>query len=334
MNRELAIHLAEQPNVIVSFLVPTYNGSDKVMASYHNIAVFEADQRPGYEPNDCLSFPPSNLNVDIVIGHRVKLGKQAQIIKGTHRCKWVQVVHTVPEELAMYKLYPGAISKALADKTILTLSPGIFTEWSNLKRSTRSSTKFRLLVFGRGDSEDFEMKGFHVAAQAVAVLNDRSNHLIFVGAASGRQERVAQNLLKQEMGMAFFMVHAHECVLSINEDDAGIGYAKIYRVLQQATGPLESESKAKVSRSTVALKSGKRLRPVVQSCVVEDLFKAIFTEGLQGFAGGGNVIIVIGGDDKYKGENEENRISRRAKRKVFSQFGEEYLDGRSSFIFS
>ncbi|XP_022804639.1 uncharacterized protein LOC111341870 isoform X2 [Stylophora pistillata] len=88
-----------------------------------------------------------------------------------------------------------------------------------------------------------------------------------------------------EMGMAFFMVHAHECVLSINEDDAGIGYAKIYRVLQQATGPLESESKAKVSRSTVALKSGKRLRPVVQSCVVEDLFKAIFTEGLQGFAG-------------------------------------------------
>lgn len=111
MNRELAIHLAEQPNVIVSFLVPTYNGSDKVMASYHNIAVFEADQRPGYEPNDCLSFPPSNLNVDIVIGHGVKLGKQAQIIKGTHRCKWVQVVHTVPEELVMYKLYPGAISK-------------------------------------------------------------------------------------------------------------------------------------------------------------------------------------------------------------------------------
>ena len=51
---------------------------------------------------------------------------------------------------------------------------------------------------------------------------------------------------------------------------------------------------------------------------------------------GGNVIIVIGGDNKYKGEDEEERevISRWAERKVFSQFSEEYLDGRKSFIFS
>ena len=51
---------------------------------------------------------------------------------------------------------------------------------------------------------------------------------------------------------------------------------------------------------------------------------------------GGNVIIVIGGDDNYKSDDEENRevISRWAKRKVISQFGEEYLDGRKSFIFS
>ena len=51
---------------------------------------------------------------------------------------------------------------------------------------------------------------------------------------------------------------------------------------------------------------------------------------------GGDVIIVIGGDNKYKGEDEEERevISRWAKRKVFSQFSEEYLDGRKSFIFS
>ena len=51
---------------------------------------------------------------------------------------------------------------------------------------------------------------------------------------------------------------------------------------------------------------------------------------------GGDVIIVIGGDDKYKSEDEEERevISRWAKRKVVSQFGKEYLDGRKSFIFS
>ena len=48
------------------------------------------------------------------------------------------------------------------------------------------------------------------------------------------------------------------------------------------------------------------------------------------------VLIVIGGDNNYHDEDEEGRsvISRWAKRKVASQFGEEYLDGRQSFIFS
>ena len=48
------------------------------------------------------------------------------------------------------------------------------------------------------------------------------------------------------------------------------------------------------------------------------------------------MLIVIGGDSYYKNEDEEGRcvISRWAKRKVASQFGEEYLDGRQSFIFS
>ena len=36
--------------------------------------------------------------------------------------------------------------------------------------------------------------------------------------------------------LAFFVVHAHESRLSINEDNAGIGYAKIYRALLNATG--------------------------------------------------------------------------------------------------
>ena len=48
------------------------------------------------------------------------------------------------------------------------------------------------------------------------------------------------------------------------------------------------------------------------------------------------VLIVIGGDSYYKDEDEEDRsvISRWARRKVASQFNEEYLDGRKSFIFS
>ena len=48
------------------------------------------------------------------------------------------------------------------------------------------------------------------------------------------------------------------------------------------------------------------------------------------------MLIVIGGDDHYRDKDEEERavISRWARRKVASQFNEEFLDGRKSFIFS
>ena len=49
-------------------------------------------------------------------------------------------------------------------------------------------------------------------------------------------EMTHNTIPKLEMDMAFFVVHAHESRLSINEDNAGIGYAKIYRALLEATG--------------------------------------------------------------------------------------------------
>ena len=39
-----------------------------------------------------------------------------------------------------------------------------------------------------------------------------------------------------QMAIAFFVVHAHESRLSINEDNAGNGYTNIYRTLMFATG--------------------------------------------------------------------------------------------------
>ncbi|XP_073256055.1 uncharacterized protein [Porites lutea] len=95
-----------------------------------------------------------------------------------------------------------------------------------------------------------------------------------------------KTLPKLAMDVAVFVVHANESRLSINEDNAGIGYARLYRALLQKTD--------------------------------------------------NKVLIVIGGDNNYRDEDEQGRsvISRWAKRKVASQFGEEYLDGRQSFIFS
>ena len=161
------------------------------------------------EPLDWLSFPPRDLATDVIIGHGVKLGRQAQVIRdGSHGCScWVQVVHTAPQELAMFKNYSAAISKGdekqwdevnlctIADfvvavgpklqefysaylsscgKNVINLTPGIVTELSDLKLSTQGEKRFRVLVFGRGDSEDFELKGFDIAAKAVALVTNSS----------------------------------------------------------------------------------------------------------------------------------------------------------------
>ena len=48
---------------------------------------------------------------------------------------------------------------------------------------------------------------------------------------------VCENIIPQlQIDYAVLVVHAHESRLSINEDNAGIGYAKIYRALLRATG--------------------------------------------------------------------------------------------------
>ena len=51
--------------------------------------------------------------------------------------------------------------------------------------------------------------------------------------------QVCENIIPDQIkedDVAVFVVHAHESRLSINEDNAGIGYAKIYRALLEATG--------------------------------------------------------------------------------------------------
>ena len=233
INRTLAIHLAKHPNVEVTIIVPQSEcgEDDKRVAKDHNISIMEAQRRPGFsDPLDWLSFPPRDRDIQVVIGHGAKLGKQAQIIQESHRCKWVQVVHTEPEEEAGHKNYPGAIAKGegknraevelcqlahlvvavgpkltgtfssylrSSHQDVFQLIPGIFTEFSDVVHDTRRTTsKFKVLIFGRGDFEDFSLKGYDIAAKAIVELKDSSYRLIFVGARDGKQDEVAKILYK------------------------------------------------------------------------------------------------------------------------------------------
>ena len=51
-----------------------------------------------------------------------------------------------------------------------------------------------------------------------------------------KMAEISAEVAELEMDFAVFVVHANESRLSINEARAGIGYAKIYRSLIQATG--------------------------------------------------------------------------------------------------
>ena len=228
INRELAIQLAKFPDVEITFFLPQCSEQDKKEALGHNITIVKATRRPGYEELEWLSFPPEDLQIDVIVGRGVKLGRQAQVIRESRKCKWVQVVHTNPEELGMFKSYPNPISKGeekhnvevelcemanfvvgvgpklseafrsylrgcKKDQTVLEFTPGVCDEFLSVEQVAEERKLRSILVFGRGDAEDFELKGFDIAARAVATLPD--THLVFVGAPDGKHEEIAQRLL-------------------------------------------------------------------------------------------------------------------------------------------
>ena len=234
INRELAIQLAKHPSVEVSVYLPKCSEEDKRVAGRHNVHLIEAQKRAGYDPIDWLSFLPESHPVDFVVGHGAVLGRQVQGLKRQCKCKWIQVVHAAPEEPGMYKSYADAISKGekkhqdevelcemadqvvavgpkLAeafsgylracgkDQDVLKLTPGIFSEFADVKQATEERKTFSVLVFGRGDNEDFQLKGYDIAAHAIAELKDEPQpyKLLFIGAPSREEEKVKDLLLQQ-----------------------------------------------------------------------------------------------------------------------------------------
>ena len=235
INRELAIQLAKNDNVEVSMYLPLCSEEDERAAAGLGVRLLKAKKKPGYDPIDWLASIPRDHPMDVVVGHGIHLGRQVPVIKEVHPdCKWIQVVHTDPEELGMFKDYADSTVKAekkhqaevelceLADQVVavgpklaevfacslrpsgkdqnvVTLTPGIFSEFANITHAAVEGETVRVLVFGRGDSEDFHVKGYDIAARAVAKLKDeeRSFKLVFVGAPSGEEEKVKERFLEE-----------------------------------------------------------------------------------------------------------------------------------------
>ena len=170
----------------------------------------------------------------VKLGWQVQLIKrQAQF----QNCKWVHVVHTAPENLSKYKDYDSPnlrgekkhwndidlckrvdlivpvgprIAKAYhsylqeckKDEDFFELIPGLFErEFGDLpakQKPKEGEDDFIVLLCGRGDKEDFELKGYNIAVKAFANKQLKGKHysLLFVGSPEGKQDEVRERLLK------------------------------------------------------------------------------------------------------------------------------------------
>ena len=227
INRELAIQLAKFSFVDVTFFLPKCSDEDKKAAASHSVSILTALELPGFPDElDWLSFPPQDLRIDVVVGHGVRLGRHAQVIHNSHKCKWVQIVHTDPEELGMFKCYENPVSTGeqkhhievklcqMADfvvgigpklsetfcrylswckEDVFSFTPGIFADFSSVQAVSVKRKQCSVLVFGRGDAEDFELKGYDIGARSVAALSDTL--LYFVGAPDRKHEEIAKRFV-------------------------------------------------------------------------------------------------------------------------------------------
>ncbi|XP_015770481.1 PREDICTED: uncharacterized protein LOC107348902 isoform X5 [Acropora digitifera] len=210
VNRELAIQLAKFSHVEVTFFLPKCSDMDKQAAVKHGISIREAERVPCHNELEWLRFPPEDLRIDVVVGHGVKLGRQAQVICKSHKCKWVQVVHSDPDEKGKFTKreeelkdiidlceiadFVVAVGPKLTEafrkylswckKAVFDFTPGVFDVFARVPQALDNRKHCSVLVFGHGDDDDFGLEDFDVVGRSIAGLPN--THLVFVGAYEKR----------------------------------------------------------------------------------------------------------------------------------------------------
>ena len=228
---ELARRLATftQIGVEVSLLVPENTQIDdwsKRSLEENGVTIVKAKRRPGFtDPIDWLYYPPEDLKTDIVIGVGTQLGKIAQHWKERYQCKSIYIDRSnewpfrtycevaeafedleYRKELSIAANLPVAIGPKTTDglsaslrpkeKQVFNLTPGIISKFSNLTHATNDGRNFRVLLVGGDNPDNFQEEGLELAAETMAELNDKSYHLIYVGARKETEKQFA-NLFHQ-----------------------------------------------------------------------------------------------------------------------------------------
>ena len=238
VNEQFLLELAQNPQVRVTGFVPKHTPKQKDHARKLNIELVDAKDITGYSAVELLAYPPDSLDIDILIIHSYgrDLGRQAQIIKDTKKCQWVNVVHTVSEDLEKFldkksadpaandeitehelqtilceksdlviaigpkvtEAYRSALLFSGKDESVITLNPGIFEEFLVERRKIKGSGKiFRVLL--SASSKYFLVKGCDIATKAINLLQDSSYRLIFVRQPKDNEDELKKKFLGLEI---------------------------------------------------------------------------------------------------------------------------------------
>ena len=236
----------------------------------------------------------------------------------------MQVVHTAPEDLSRYKSYSDQISKGekkrqvevdvckMADlvvpvgprledfyssylrrckenQDIFTVTPGLFErEFGDLKQATNECGEFKVLLCGRGDDEDFQLKGYNIDVEAFSDprLEKKPYHLIFVGAPDGKQDEVREKLLQcgiteEQLTVRKFVQSREGMKELLWEVDLVImpskseGFGLVALEALSASLPIPVGSKSGLARALENIPFGK-------SCIVDSYDPAKWAEAIEG----------------------------------------------------
>ena len=240
INRELATQMAKHPSAEVSVFLPQCSEEDKKDADSYNVELIEAVKLSGFEPVDWLASVPEGHAMDCVLGHGVALGRLIPLIKKNpnySHCKWIQVVHTAPEEIGMYKSISegqqmqkteielckmadqivtigpkltDAYKHQLRKRDVFNLTPSILSEFLDVEQASDEERTFCVLVTESGDSEDFYVKGYDTAAKAIVYLKDKSYQLKFASKQRGKEDELANKLLQCGIGRNQLMIFSFD----------------------------------------------------------------------------------------------------------------------------
>jgi len=242
VNDQLVVELAKNPQVKVYGLVASSTQEQRDQAKRSNIELVHAKKMIGFSEKDLLAYPPDSLDIDILIIHSYgyDLGRQAQVIKETKKCKWVHVVHTISVELEnfMEKVSASRTGQEISEhdvqlqlcqeadiviaigpkvaeyyrsalffcgKDVIDLTPEIVHDLIDVRPMRDDGEVFRVLINATYHAKYFKVKGCDIAAKAITLLQDMSYYLIFIVLPTENTEEL-KTRLKEDIKLSQFTV--------------------------------------------------------------------------------------------------------------------------------